>query len=456
MSGKLRSKIPLAPSVFVAALAWFGTLRIVQHYAFRTGAYDLSLFDYTLYYTLRGRAFWNPFVPESLRYNFSPALLAFLPLYLIDDGPMGLLLIQAGVVVASGIPLYLSARALLGHELLAAGLVVAYFGNPFLVRGLLYDFHLEMVLPAFFLTGLWLIEIKRQCALGVVAFGLAMLVKEDVPFYVAGVAVYFGLRRAWKTAVVLLGLSVTYSLFVWLIGLPYLLGTQSLIPVHGWAAYGETIPEILKYFLTHPGEAAAVFWARPMLELLARFGFLPVLAPAALVPAIPPLFVNLSSAVGTQRQLSHYYAAAALPFLAWATLLALGRVRHWAGGRLGPVGLLIVLLVALNVGYAKFYPITHHERLGHAIVAQIPAEASVATQAHIVPHLPKREKVYVLGKTWWFQPVDYVLFDVERGFRPFSREQIRELIASLDQDPAYTKVLDADGYVMFKLQTAGW
>ena len=158
----------LVPGLFIAFFLWFVTLRLLQHYSFGTNAYDLSIFDYALYYTLRGRFLWTPFlaVDNLLADHFSPLLLTLVPLYLFDEGPRGLLVVQAGMVVASGVPLYRVGAGAPGRERAALGITLAYFGNVYLMRGLLYDFHLEMWLPAFFLTGLWLIEGQTPAALG--------------------------------------------------------------------------------------------------------------------------------------------------------------------------------------------------------------------------------------------------------------------------------------------------
>src|SRR5262249_44243717 len=146
--------------------------------------------------------------------HFSPLLLTLLPLYLLDEGPRGLLIVQAAIVVASGVPLFLAARALLGGRATALGITIAYFGNPFLVRGLLYDFHIEMWVPAFFLTGLWLVEVQHKPGWGTAVLAAAMLIKEDVPIYVAALAIYFAVSGQRRVAINLGLASVAYGAFV--------------------------------------------------------------------------------------------------------------------------------------------------------------------------------------------------------------------------------------------------
>jgi uncharacterized membrane protein len=440
----------VVPGLFVAFFLWFVALRLLQHYSFRTNAYDLSIFDYGLYYTLKGRFLWTPFLKANhlLADHFSPLLLSLLPLYLLDDGPRGLLVVQAGMVVASGVPLFLSARALLGGPAAALGITIAYFGNLYLVRGLLYDFHIEMWLPAFFLAGLWLIEVRQQPVRGVAVLAAAMLIKEDVPIYVAALALYFAVTGQRRVAVDLAIASVVYGGFVALVGFPALVvGANPPFALSAWTTLGGTIPEILGYFLAHPRAALEVFWSRSLLRLLGSFGFLPILSPVTLLVAAPGLFISLSGS-HLQRNLSHYYAAPVLPLLVWATIWALRRVQAAMGQAL--LYAFVAGLMLMNLHYAKMFRVTERDREGLALIGTLPRTASIAVPSHVVPHLPKREDVYVIGATWRAEPVDFVLLDLQRRGWPLRRPAVAALARELEGHPTYRKVLDQHGYVLFR------
>jgi hypothetical protein len=71
-----------------------------------------------------------------------------------------------------------------------------------------------------------------------------------------------------------------------------------------------------------------------------------------------------------------------------------------------------------------------------------------------VPHLPKREKVYVVGSTWRQEPVDLVLLDLRRRGWPLRRPAVAALATELEADPAYEKVVDRRGYVLFRRSPA--
>jgi uncharacterized membrane protein len=351
-------------------------------------------------------------------------------------------------VVVSGIPLFLAARALLGGRAAALGITIAYFGNLYLVRGLLYDFHLEMWIPAFFLTGLWLVEVRHEPRWGVAVLAAAMLIKEDVPIYVATLALYFTVTGQRRVAINLGLASVVYGAFVALVGFPQLVGGASPPnALSAWTAVGRTVPEILGYFVAHPVDAVRVFWTWTLLRLLGSFGFLPLLSPGTLLVAAPGLFVSFTGS-HLQRNLSHYYAAPVLPLLAWATIWGLRRIQAVTGRAV--VYVLITGLVLMNLHYARMFYVTGRDREGLALIRTVPRTASIAAPSHVVPHLPKREGVYVVGATWRQEPVEFVLLDLRRRGWPLRRPAVATLAQELEADPSYEKVRERRGYVLFR------
>jgi hypothetical protein len=96
------------------------------------------------------------------------------------------------------------------------------------------------------------------------------------------------------------------------------------------------------------------------------------------------------------------------------------------------------------------YRVTERDREGLALIDTLPRAASIAAPSHMVPHLPKREAIYVVGSTWRREPVDFVLLDVQRRGWPIRRPEVKSLASSLEADPSYHKVTDRHGYVLFK------
>jgi uncharacterized membrane protein len=109
--------------LFLLALSIFIWIKFSQHYTFRTGAFDLSMYDYALSNTLKGNFMYTPWLGRSyFSEHFAPILLLLLPFYWVHDRATTLVVIQALITVLAAIPLYKLAIAKLSVLLLLAAL----------------------------------------------------------------------------------------------------------------------------------------------------------------------------------------------------------------------------------------------------------------------------------------------------------------------------------------------
>src|SRR5205823_1454734 len=95
--------------------------------------------------------------------------------------------VQAGAVVGAGIVLYAAGRSWRLAPPLATALALCYLANPYLHRGLDFDFHPEMMagLPVF--AALWAIGAKRY-RLAMWLSLAPLLLKEDAALVSVGLA----------------------------------------------------------------------------------------------------------------------------------------------------------------------------------------------------------------------------------------------------------------------------
>ena len=164
-----------------------------------------------------------------------------------------------------GRPAVPAARALLGGRAAALGITIAYFGNVYLMLGASSSISTSRCgLPAFFPTGLWLIEVRHEPRWGSRCSRPPCSIKEDVLIYVATLALYFAVTGQRRVAMNLGLGSVIYGAFVALVGFPALVGGASP-PIRPLvlARLRGTISELLGYFLTHPGRRAGLLDAGP-------------------------------------------------------------------------------------------------------------------------------------------------------------------------------------------------
>ena len=165
-----------------------------------------------------------------------------------------------------------------------------------------------------------------------------------------------------------------------------------------WHAFGGSIPEILGYFLAHPGGGERGPSGRGPLRLrligdasaFCRFSHL-----GRCSSRLPALVLSASRAPtcsGTSRTTT---AAPILPFFAWSTIWALRRIQAATGQVV--VHILIAVLVLVNVHYVTMFHVTGRDREGLTILRTLPGRPAIAAPSHLVPHLPKRAEIYVVG-----------------------------------------------------------
>jgi uncharacterized membrane protein len=434
--------------IFALLYSWS---KISQYLSFHIHAVDFSVFDYAISNTLHGRFMYAPFLNTNLfSIHFAPILLLIVPLYLLHDGPFILLILQALIVVLGALPFYKLCRELFPEPFVAPLLTIAYLNYPFLIKGLEYDFHWEMAIPWFIFTAFCYL-VKLDTPKYFLFVILALMTKEDVAIYTFALGAYLCVfQRRWKVGIPTMVLSAVW--FVAAIQVISALSGGQLVYLGRWHRYGSTPFEIAAYALLHPLELFKEI-VRPGLlaKLLLPLIFLPLLKPSLLLLAIPPYIVNATSSYEVQSKLYVYYAAPIIPFLFIAMVYGLKNLTTWfATKREALLWTVCLLLVVLNFGQFKSFAITPHHRIGYEVLKQIPREASVAAQVDLVPHLPKRQRIYMLDQTSRNLDVEYVVFDKKGNKWPMSVSEYEELFSSFSNNKKYRLIFEKDGYALFR------
>jgi uncharacterized membrane protein len=146
-------------------------------------------------------------------------------------------------------------------------------------------------------------------------------------------------------------------------------------------------------------------------DLLAPFGFLPLLAPGIVAIAVPQFFANSLTTANFFYDIRFHYTAVILAALAIATVEGIAFLRR-PGLRRGAVGLVVASALASSVAWG-ISPISTQYRSGYwplagngrqhvldAAVAAVPDDAAVAASYYIVPHLTHRQFIYTFPNPW--------------------------------------------------------
>ncbi len=469
-------------------------------------------------FTNRGRDYFGP--PTRLAVHVEPILLPLSLLYLIYAGPETLLIFQTLALALGALPVFvLAQRRLPRWPLVGVVLVLTYLASPLVIGENIFDFHPVALVTPLLLAAVLALDARRYGWFALAAF-LAAMCKEDIGFSVAflGVYVAFAQRRRWfglTTAALALG----WALLCFLVILPANLHGYA-VGNNFWQRYtqlGSTPGEAMLHLMTQPWLFFTVILTLPKLSyignLLMTACFLGLLAPLALLPALPELAINILSNKPEQYSGVYHYNAVLAAFLlvagvlgcakaarhfeqdrdGWAALAPQGLIRAllrqrfpwrrvprwgwwlalkagagwaWVVRRVSPragmtvLVLLLLLAAARNLVAAEpflqqFWPplsVGSREASINHLLAQIPPDASVSASETLNPHLGHRHELYLfpdLGSG--ASPAEYIVID-EDFLAPEERATILQKFDALLASGEYRVIAHSGSVYLAQLQ----
>lgn len=298
-------------TLFYAAFMSYET--VLRYETFKATAFDLGNLDQVIWNTAHGRPFqftnqaidyYGP--PTRLAVHFEPIILLLALLYVIHADPRTLLIFQSIVLALGTLPVFLLTRKHIPQwPLLAAAMTVAYLAMPGLLGLNLFDFHPVCLATPLLLYAFLALENQRW-GWTIIACIFAASTKEDVPIAVA----LLGLLVIWRYKAPRLGTLLFVGGMIWgltafLIIIPHFYpGAQHN---NFWYRYeslglGITPGKAVVNILLHPWLIFVLISAFISVQrlyylagLVRNTGFLALLAPEWLLPALPSLAINLLS-----------------------------------------------------------------------------------------------------------------------------------------------------------------
>jgi uncharacterized membrane protein len=430
----------LTAALIVAALtiAWsalFAWLSVTRHLAGGSHAEDLGFNDQVLSNFLRGQWFrisiylgatWNTEIdmnriprPDSLfAFHFEPMLLLLVPLYALGGGAILLLVVQSIGLALGAVPAYRLARFTSGSSAAGVAVAAAYLLSPLGQWAVLSDFHTAVLAAPLLLLCVERLIVGRSPLQALIAGGLAAAAREDVGLVLAALGLIYVLRRrAVRTGVKFLILGCASSIL-------------GALVIRNYS--GGVSPFDVRYAATVSAGLAPVVDAlvRPSVmdyaaTLLLSGGWLALVAPVALVPALPSLMLNVLSTSAWMAAGKAHYSVLVLPFIAIGAAAGLRRLKNRP--RLIHIAT-ATLLASSIVGYVRegagplggnYAPatVTEHARRAAAFADALPTSASISASSSLVPHVTSRAKVYVFPAVL---DADYVFLDLRSTPAPTS------------------------------------
>lgn len=372
---------------------------VLRYETFQATAFDLGNMDQVLWNTIHGRLFqftnqaidwYGP--PTRLAIHFEPIILPLSLLYLFQADPRILLIFQTLVLVSGAVPVFLLTRKYLRDwPLLASIMAGAYLLTPGLLGLNIFDFHPIALATPLLLYAILALEYKRYVWF-IIACILAAACKEDVPLAIAGL----GILVIWKyklprLGTVLIAGGLLWSFLAFKVIIPHFYpGVQANNFWYRYEALGSSPGAAIGNILLHPWILFTTFITLDrfyyLFGLVRSTGFLALLAPEWLIPALPSLAVNLLSTDPLLYSGVYHYNATIIPFVMLASIHGTRRLiaiwQGWRGTEQSNSTNTHTTLVVTQQGS------THKTQAAQRIVGNVPGHSLTTSSLALVVSLP--------------------------------------------------------------------
>ena len=320
---------------------------ILRYVTFKAGAFDLGNMDQVLWNTIHGRFFqftnqaidwYGP--PTRLAIHFEPIILPLSLLYAFHADPRILLVFQTLVLGSGALPVFILTRKYIPEwPIFATLMAAAYLMSPALLGLNIFDFHPVSLATPLLLYAILALTYKRYVWF-LIACVLACMCKEDIPLAVAllGILVIWKYKLPRLGTVLLIG-GLLWSFIAFKVIIPHFYpGVQANNYWYRYEALGSSPGAAIANLIIHPWLLFTTFFTLDrfyyLVGLVRSVGFLPLLAPEWLLPALPSLAVNLLSTDPLLYSGVYHYNAAIIPFVMISAIHGTRRlIIIWQGWR---------------------------------------------------------------------------------------------------------------------------
>lgn len=439
--------------VFIAYFLWLQMRRYAQLGAY---AFDLGIFQQAVWLMSQGKA---PFATvrgmNILGDHFTPILYLIAIPYRFWAHPFWLFLAQTLALAAGAFPLYRIALRRTQKEWAATLIAIGYLLHPALFTMLLFDFHPVLLSVPFVLWAMDAADGGKPKTFAIAAV-LAMACRQEVALAIASLSAYAALfwKRRWAWWGVVGSIAWVFAVMGMM---PHLAGTERSPYLSLYARWGTTPLGIVWGILSRPLEAmkalvlcqghATAPGVYPLL-LLAPLSFFPLLAPEVLLFGLPNYTLIALNERVILRELGYQYASTLIPWLAFASVIAWGRLLQW-GSELPPnlrcrwhcfivlAWIVSVSLCAYRYGppviqrfMSDMLPLSEAQAIANFLHQHIPPNASVTAPTSLVPPLAHREQVYLFPNPFQqvaFGPsVEALKQQMEMRVKPISADEFHQ------------------------------
>jgi uncharacterized membrane protein len=392
--------------------------------------------------------------------HFSPLLILLAPLYWIWSDPRMLLIAQGALVAASIVPVFLFARPRVGRPG-AYLLAVAYALFWGISAAVGYQFH-ELAFSPLLIALCILFADRKHWPAFFISIALLLLAKENMSVLVVFIGLWLMTGKEVRRGAITAGIGLAWYFLALNVLLPAFAGHDYTHWTYG--GLGSDGPDAVKNIVLHPDLPFRLLFdndtkQETWLLLLAPFLGL-IFGSRLLILCIPLVAQQFLSNYTAQWGTDFHYWLPIAPVLAMGAADGFRNLVRWLGRErfLVTAGAVVAgAMLAVNLALAHNYPLwkmvepgfsfsqTPAEQSAHRALDVIPGDASVTASAQLLPHLSRRDDIYLFG--YPSPQNEYVIFAPGALAWP---DPVYEQ-QWLDQNrAAYRVVHDEGGWVVWK------
>jgi uncharacterized membrane protein len=394
---------------------------VLRHTFLRSGGYDLSIFDQTLYLMSQGKTPFSSLIGMHIMADHVSLILYPLGwFYKIVPTVYWLFALQTFALASGVIPLYYLCRQSHLAKNQAIGVSIAYLFYPVTVFASLFDFNPSTVSVPFLLASVYFARARR---LGwfIACIAMVMACRDASSLTVIFLGIWLlGFEKRYRAgAIALISGIAWFILTTKVIGpmfvAPGTVSTADSVIIRNFGYLGSNVGEVLTNFFLQPQRWLKHLISPSAIKYLAvliiplAWGLSPrYLAP--LIGAAPTLIMNLLAEEENFRALKYYYDLPILVFIFIALIGAMQAQKTWF--KRGRTIVLWTLVLILLGGGARMATSNAGSSFNwnqywasRTAIGQVDASGALLTSHSLAPHVSHRSVIHVYPVGPDYRPV---------------------------------------------------
>jgi uncharacterized membrane protein len=448
-------------------LILYSNLSLINHYNFRTNAYDLGIFNQTLWgysqFELKANTIRE--VPNLLADHFEPILILFSPLVYLF-GSYTLLIIQIIALILGGLGVYLLLlkKTKQNYLLILSGSLIffLFFG---VFDALNFDYHNNVIASALIPWLLYFFTLKNYKAYYLI-LTLFLLTKENmalISLFIGLSILIFENKKQKIHGLITAVISLSYFFLVIKILIPFFNPNHNYVYLSSYSRLGDSFLEISKNIILNPIEnLKSLFDHEIKLKMwrliLISGGFLALFYFRYSIILIPIVFQKFLSQNQIYWGHLFQYSVEFAPFIALGSILILKKLKLNSKLALILVALNIFVLFSVHfhdrtritkIFLSDHYFLDYDREVLKQALDKIPQKASVSAQNSIVPHLAFRDEIYLFPK---INDSEYIIlnFNDDNLWPIKNLNDLKQEKNKIDQNKNYELIFFKKGIYLYR------